>query len=566
MMQNILRLSSLILLLLASSVYGAEQLTESQRLRQQAETALTDGNYKQAISTLTKLLNKGSLEHRPFAIEYLGVAREKNRQLAFAKQYYQQFLSEYPDSEHSGRVKARLDALIGIQTISNQKKLKAGSGKSSRSTNYTRGSISADYRRSELVDDNGDQRTTISLASVYFDVQGHYQLQDSSIKIQFSGGHYEDFRDEDSYLDASNDRLRYATVGWESNDKTYSADIGRMRSRGKGIFGRFDGLVLGYGVTDKQKLNFTMGYPVASTKELSVDPERVFVGLSYDWQDLFEDFDISLFALNQTIDDLTDRQAVGGEFKYSNQGVSIFGLIDYDLYFSELNALMFSGSYVGDNSMRYNWAINQRKSPYISTRNALVGQASDSIEELQETFFTDDEIFDSAVDRTLESTTATFQVSKPLNETFDLSSSITWMDISGAPESGGVAEIVDTDGQIYFNIYLGAKQLYSDNDSSQIGIRVSNLATSDVWSIFANSQYKLSQAWKIKAKLRYDDRLTDNGSEQQNISPGIRLQYQDKSHYFYTEAGAIFYTNQSALFDEISTDIYYLYLGYRYYF
>ncbi len=86
---------------------------------------------------------------------------------------------------------------------------------------------------------------------------------------------------------------------------------------------------------------------------------------------------------------------------------------------------------------------------------------------------------------------------------------------------------------------------------------VAEIIDSDVWSVFANSQYRITKAWKIRGKLRYDDRTSDNGSVQQSFSPGLRLQYQDRKNYFYTELGAIFYTNQSLNFPEVSTDIYY---------
>ncbi len=244
--------------------------------------------------------------------------------------------------------------------------------------------------------------------------------------------------------------------------------------------------------------------------------------------------------INQTIGDLTDRQAIGGEFRYRNNRTAVFGLLDYDLFFDELNALMVSGSWSSADKLRFNWSLNHRKSPYISTRNALLGQSADSLEELQSFFLSDEEILDLAIDRTLESSTATLTVSRPLNDTFDISSNLTWMDISGAPESGGVVEIIDTDAQVYANIYLGARNLYSENDRSQLGIRASNLATSDVWSVFINSQYAITKSWNIRVKIRYDDRTNDNGAIQQNISPGIRLQYQDRSHYFYFELGAIF--------------------------
>ncbi len=537
--------------------------TKQKSLRQRSETALNNKEYKLAITLLTSLLDKGTDDDKHFATEFLGVARERNYQLSFAKQYYNQFLTNYPDSPNVARVTQRLNSLIGIQEMTNKKELKSGKNSTSRSKDFTRGSIATDYRFSRLVDDLDNSRDTLSLISLDLDYRGQYEVESGTVKARFSGGHIEDLLPEGT---SESELLRYANIGWKSTDKAYSAEIGRMRSRGKGIFGRFDGILLGYGFNDNQKINVVAGFPVASSRVLSLGPERTFVGVSFDWEELFPDLDISIFLLNQTINSLTDRQAIGGQFKYYNQGISLFGMIDYDIFYAELNALLISGSYRAKNDFRYNWSMNLRKSPYISTRNALVGQASDSLEELQELFLTEEEILDLAVDRTLESKTATFQVSKSINETFDLNTSVTWMDISGAPASGGVAEMIDPDGSIYFNIYLGARKLYSESDSHQLGLRLSKLSNSDVFSIFGNSQYKFSKAWRLRAKLRYDDRTSDNGSEQQSISPGIRLQFQNRNNYIYAELGAIFYTHQNSGFDEVKTDIYFAYLGYRYYF
>lgn len=536
---------------------------EQHSLRESAETALTEGKYKLAISLLTKLLNNGNSEDIPFAIEFLGVAREKNYQLAFAKQYYQRFLAEYSQSANAPRVKQRLNALIGIQNLTQTKTLKAGSNRSGIKTNITRGSISSDYRNSRLTNDLGDSTETISLLSVDFDIRGDYLVNSSSVSLRFSAGHFEDLQTAGN---ATDDRLRYANIGWKNSDKTYSLDIGRQRSRGKGIFGRFDGAVFGYKINTDQGISVVAGYPVASTKDLSLDPERSFLGVSFDWADLFPDVDMNLFFIEQSIGNLIDRRAIGGEFKYFKKSSSIYGLIDYDMFFSELNALLISGSFTTENSMRYYWSYNQRKSPYISTRNALIGQTSDSLADLQNLFLSDDDILDLAVDRTLESKTATFQASKPLNGTYDLSASITYMDISGAPASGGVSEIIDTNAQFYMNIYLRASKLYSDKDTNQLGLRLSNLSNGDVWSIFGNSQYRISKSWTANAKFRFDSRTNDNGSEQQSISPGFRVQYQNKNNYFYSELGAIFYNNQTMGLSDISTDIYFLYLGYRYFF
>ncbi len=529
----------------------------------EAKKALTDKNYPYAISLLTKLLKQGDLEQKAFALEFLGVARERNYQLAFAKQYYQRFLKDYPDFSSAPRVKQRLAALIGIQEINQKKPLKKGTRFSGQKKSNTRASVATDYRQSELVNDLGESRQTLSLLGVDIDVRGDYQLDASSVQFRFSGGHYQDFSDGGG---ATNDRLRYANMSWQSGDQKYSINFGRQRSRGKGIFGRYDGLLIGYGVNDDQRINLVAGAPVASSKVLSLDPERTFIGLSYDWEDLFKNIDVNFFVLHQTIDSLTDRQALGGELRYFNQGTSIFSLIDYDIFYSELNAFLFSASHTTANKTRYHWSFNQRKSPYISTRNALIGQAADSLQELQELFLSDEEILDLATDRTLESQTSTLQISQPLNKTYDISGSLTWLTLSGAPASGGVAEITEPGSQLYFNLYLRGARLYSKGDSNQLGLRMSQLSSSDVWSIYVTSKYRWAKSWSISAKLRFDDRENHAGGGQQNISPSFRLQYQDRQQYVYADFGAILYTNQVEGLSDISTDIYYTYIGYRYFF
>jgi len=97
-------------------------------------------------------------------------------------------------------------------------------------------------------------------------------------------------------------------------------------------------------------------------------------------------------------------------------------------------------------------------------------------------------------------------------------------------------------------------------------MRVSSLSTSDVWSIFANSRNRFSKSWTMSGKLRYDSRDNDNGNSQQSISPSVRVQFQSRENFFYAETGAILYTNQITGLSDMNTDIYYLYLGYRYYF
>ncbi|MCJ8269693.1 MAG: LysM peptidoglycan-binding domain-containing protein, partial [Psychrosphaera sp.] len=154
-------------------------------LVQQAQVALTRKKYNVAIKLLLELKQQGNVEERQFALEFLGVAREKKGQKAWAKQAYQAFISEHPDSKHFSRVKMRLDNLIGIQTLAKNRTLSKGKGKSKSKTrakrDYTRGSVSMDYRKGKLTNNDGISRDTLSLLNTDLNAKGYYGFDDYSL-------------------------------------------------------------------------------------------------------------------------------------------------------------------------------------------------------------------------------------------------------------------------------------------------------------------------------------------------------------------------------------------------
>lgn len=567
-----------------NNIVDANQITPGQvlllkdqvSLKTQAEAALTAKNYPLAVKLLVALKKQGNREEQAFALEFLGVAREKKGQKAFAKQAYTAFIEKFPESEHIERVKLRLNNLIGIEAIGSQRPLqKSSTTAQNNSTNaadkrkrrakpsYNRGSISFDYRRGALTDALGQSRDTLSMLNADLNAKGHYQMTDYSIDYRVSMGRYQDLLPGS---DKSSNRIRYLNAALTGDDENWSVSFGRQRSRNKGIFGRFDGVVISYEMFTDARFNLYGGYPVASSKATGLDPERQFYGISLDIEDSWQDIDFSVFLFNQTINNLTDRRAVGATVKYFKNNLSHYGLVDYDIFHNKLNALLYSGSYATDRQKRFNWSYNYRKSPYVGTRNALIGQAVDSMAELQNQIISDEDILDLAVDRSLTSKTLTLGYYQPLSEKYDISTNITWMDLSGAPESGGVAAIAKSGGQYYANVSLGAKKLYSERDNNRIGIRYSSLATSTVISLFAQSQYRYENGFSITPKLRFDSRSNDDGSSQQNISPTIRLQYQSKNHYLYADIGAILYNSRSNELPDQKTNVYFAYVGYRYYF
>ncbi len=538
--------------------------TTGENLWTKAKTALAEGRYDKAILLMTQLRKTGNNKQQKLAQEFIGVARERKGQLAFARDEYKRFLKEYPDTPEAKRVQQRLDALIGLETLAKDRKLKNRSRsrrKNSRGwANY--GSLSSDYRYTGTVDNNGDYRNSLSLLNIDADVTGRYRSDDYELQVRFSGGHYEDLLPSSS---ATTERLRYLYINAQTADNKYKARLGRQRTHKGGVIGRFDGLLLSAETFEDISINLVSGFPVDSSRITSIDTERVFYGLNVDFDNIWKDFDFNLFAIQQDIKGgLIDRQAVGGEARYVSGNNSFFSLVDYDTHFKSLNAFLVNGNHRFENDTRVNWSVNIRKSPYLSTRNALIGQPADSIQELQLLFITDAEIQDLAIDRTLESKSASVQISMPYTDDIDFSGSLTWLNLSAAPASGGVPAFASSGSQFYLNFQATGRKVLTSRDTSYVGIRYSSLNTSKIFSIYGNSRLPWGKKSYFNPKIRFDFRNNTNGSSQFNISPSLRYQYQEKKHIFYAEAGMIYFVTQIPNFNSQNTTIYFAYMGYRY--
>lgn len=545
------------------TVTGQNTAVATDDLANEARLALTAELYDQAIPLLLRLRQEGSLDQRIFAQEFLGVAREKKGQLSFAKAEYDRFLLEYPDSQEAPRVENRLSALEGLQNLARATKLSRGTRQQPRKDDHwsTFGSLASGYRYARNIDDNGDGYDSMSLLSLDGDLSARYRSDDFDWQIRFSGGHYQDLRDDDSQ---TTDRIRYLNMMAETADGGYRMQLGRQRAHDGGVIGRFDGVAFSAKAAERVRVNLVAGYPVDTSTQTNVETERDLYGLNVDLEDIWNNADLNIFYIRQNIDGVVDREAVGGEAHYISDQSSLYALVDYDVHFGELNALVLNGNHRLPAETRLNWSLNMRKSPYLSTRNALIGQSVDSIEALENALLTGDELDDLADDRTRDSRTASVMLSRPMNERMEISGTFTWLDLSDTPASGGVPAYDGTGGQFYMDMRVTGRQIFGERDTSYVSTRFYKLQSSDIWSFYANSRLPMGQRWSLNPRLRVDYRDNSNDSTQWNFAPAIRAQYQANHHVLFSEGGLIYYRTKYSELDDRDFKIWFAYLGYRY--
>jgi tetratricopeptide (TPR) repeat protein len=527
-------------------------------LMEEARQAISRDDNNRAIQLYTKVIQYPDNPHRQDALEFLGVARERKGQLAHAIKEYKRYLSLYPEGEGAERVKQRL---AGLTTAS--RKPTPSKGRSTQAMEDrpwdVYGGFSQFYRRDEISTDDVGSTVTQSALSTDLDVTARKRTDDYDLQSRFTGSYLRDFLgdgpgNENSisslYVDASGKRLGA------------SMRLGRQSRNTGGVLGRFDGLLLGYKLTDWMTVNAVGGFPVFSTRD-GFHTDRQLYGLSTDLGTFSNAWDFNLFVIEQRVESVVDRRAVGGEARYFDPIRSLLTFVDYDILYGSLNTVIFLGTWTLPDRTTINATFDYRNSPILTTSNALQGQSAGSIDDLLDTL-TEEDIQELAKDRTGHSTTATLGASHPFTEKIQLSGDVTVSELSGTKASGGIEAIPDTGKEYFYNLQLIGSNLFKTGDTSILGTRYSDTSTAKIYTVSLDSRYPVIRAWRINPRMRLNYRENDNDdSSQWTALPSLRMDYRWRKRYRFEIEGGKEWTTRDFTDRSEDSSSYYLSMGYR---
>jgi tetratricopeptide (TPR) repeat protein len=523
-----------------------------------AKASFDQGDYSTATRQLTRLIEYPEHVHRAEAQELLGLARERQGQLAHAKAEYQEYLRHYPDGSAAGRVSQRLAALT---TLDSKPQVAAVSAPADGMQWTSYGGWSQDYRR-DSTSIEADQFSTDFLSQSMIITDFDYALRGRGerydMQVRLNGGYMYDLLPE-----GPGDQTRVSLAYAELADRELglSGRLGRQSRHAGGVLGTFDGVSASWQLRPTLRLNAIAGFPVQSTRE-APSADRQFVSLSANWSGWIEGLEISPFLVNQTFEGMGDRRAVGGEVRWYAPGRTVVGMVDYDIDYSALNMALLLGTFQLPGRWTVTGTLDHRKSPFLTTRNALSGQAVQSIDELVEAFG-ESGVRALAADRTAEVDTVSLGVSRPLGERFQWSVDVTGTRLSGTPASGGVPEMPGTGFDTSFGAQLIGSSLFSAGDMTIFGLRRYEGSTSTTSSLSVSSRFPLWSGFRIAPRLRFDQRdFVADGSTQSMISPSLRLDWHWKRTTVEFEAGGEF-ANRERPEDSEKTNRYWMSLGYR---
>ncbi|MEA3241805.1 MAG: hypothetical protein U9Q19_00025, partial [Pseudomonadota bacterium] len=414
-------------------------------LMEEARQAISSDNNNRAIQLYTKVIQYPDNPYRQDALEFLGVARERKGQLAHAIKEYKRYLSLYPEGDGAERVKQRL---AGLTTAS--RKPTASKNRSTQAVDDrpwdVYGGFSQYYRRDEISTDDVGSTVTQSALSTDLDTTARKRTDDYDLQSRFTGSYLKDFLG-----DGPGNENSISSLYFDANGKRLGASmrLGRQSRNTGGVLGRFDGLLLGYKLADWMTVNAVGGFPVFSTRD-GFKTDRYLYGLSTDLGTFANAWDFNLFVIEQRVESVVDRRAVGGEARYFDPIRSLLTFVDYDILYGSLNTAIFLGTWTLPDRTTINATVDYRNSPILTTTSALQGQSAGSIDDLLDTL-TEEDIQELAKDRTGHSTTATLGASHPFTEKIQLSGDVTVSELSGTKASGGVEAIPDTGKEYFYN-------------------------------------------------------------------------------------------------------------------
>ncbi|MCP5145289.1 MAG: hypothetical protein H6978_10795 [Gammaproteobacteria bacterium] len=536
---------------------------------EEARVAMVNEDFGRAIALYTRVTEYPAHASSADALELLGLARERNGQVAQAKRVYEQYLATYPEGDGTERVRQRLRGLITASMATSTARRRQATDVQAREVaqggleKSLNGSLSQFFWY-DAIDIQGRPTEAIRTALVTnLDLAGRLRNDKIDFQSRISGGYIWNMKAGSS----SDDRLSYVYVDLASADHSKELRLGRQSRYGEGVFGRFDGIRGSLDINEKFGVNAVAGAPVYSSYDgFSSAFAKYFFGTSLDWRPFGEAWDFNVYFLEQHDQGVVDRRAVGSEVRYQRQRRSLHAQVDYDIFYNTINTVLLRGNYSFESGTSVNLNFDYRKAPILSATNALTGQGFTSLEEAL-TVFNPEEIRQLALDRTASLRTATVGFSHRFNPRLQLTGDVTVFKYSGTPGSGGVDATEGTGYQYMFSSQLIASNVLFDNDTASVGLRYFDYENANTILGNAYMVIPLAANWRFNPRVLVGYRESVQNVGQLRFRPSMRTSYRWKRDVqFELEAGADMMWQDVPVIGKQRTTLMFAYLGYRWQF
>jgi hypothetical protein len=509
---------------------------EAARLEQQAEADIRAGSFASAQTALEESLARPENHHTPRALELSAVVRERQGKPDEARRIYDDYLARYGRDDGADRVRQRLAALAPASHDADlpsdvPEKRWHAAVKGAVAQYYLSDRSRSNFDSSTDVDaiTATDRRVNVDelLSTTDFTLSAVGEA--TRIEARISAAYVAEYRPV-TLVGADRNQGSYPMLYERSlyvqNDTVgLSAKLGRQTRFTDGIFGRFDGALVGWQFAPRFKLNAFEGSPVWTPRQTGVDDTRTFRGASFEYGSESQSFWTSVHWLEQTTADLTDRRSIGADFRIRSSRASYIALVDYDTKFDQLNAAYGSATFGLENSSTLSITAELLHYPTLALSNSVIGQPTPTIEAIRNLYDVD-ALQQLARDRTMTARDATVTYSRALGSKWEVVADATVSRTSGSPESAGVPSFPGSGVEHFEGVQLIGTGLVGSRDTWIVGLRHASLQFADVTLVDFTTSLPLTPRFTIVPRLQFLD--TDQSSDpgwSRNLRPSVRFVY-----------------------------------------
>jgi TolA-binding protein len=498
-----------------------------------AEALMTEGraaivreDYAAAVRAFTRLLALPESSFTRDAQEFLALSYERRGDTGRARTEYQNYLLRYPEGEDSVRVRQRLANLAAAPQVA---QLRAPAEAQQGWRSFTVGSFSQFYYRgaskidSQQTVANTVDRTTLSLTDqssliTALDLTSRFSDDTHDNRIVFRDVNTRNYLEGQQSLN----RLNAAYYDYRYKPVDLSARVGRQPSYGGGVLGRFDGLLLGYGLAPRTRLNLVAGAPVE--QGFTIDSTRRFYGVGAELGPFVQRWTGNVYFLQQDVDSIRDRQVVGTELRYFSQQGFLSALVDYDTMFRHLNIATLQGNWTAPWKTTYNFLIDYRMSPALQTTTAVLGESTTSIQTLLNTY-SEEELRQRARALTAQTAIGLAGFTHPLTRVWQVGVDF---QASRVSHTEGTNNFPGTPGSGY--VYTLTSQaiatgLFAIRDITVAAVSGLRADTYTGLAARVTSRAPIGPYWTLDGALFWYAQDNTDGSTIQRVSPVARVTY-----------------------------------------
>jgi hypothetical protein len=540
-----------------------------------ARAALAAHANENAVAVFNRLLLLPPNSQSQEAQELVGVAWERIGNVERARTEYALYLKLYPEGEGTQRVRQRLASLTGESPASAAPAAEAGASApageakpAAAARNRFNGNIAQYYyggkaRSQSLVnlpagiDQSTLTNTTESAIVTSVDAGARYEGEDSDTRVVVRGTNSINLGSQSH----AQSLLSAAYIDYKRNESGLAVRVGRQSAIGGGLLGLFDGASLAYPLKQGWKLDVMGGAP---SNPLVNAPEERLGAAMVEADGLFDHWGGDAYVIDQTTQGVTNRRATGTEIRYSDDTISLYSLVDYDLLFHKVNALSLQGSAQVPGQTTVTLLVDSRNAPSLEMTNALISTGASSLKQLLQTQ-TLAEIRADALATTARARQALLSLSRPLGQTWQLALDLRYSEVGALPAVGNFDATPATGAQYGATLQVTGSNLYSARDINNFNVSLLDAPTFKGEQVsYGNLTGLRGNDLTLEPTITYYSQHDDMDVHLHRTGLGLRSTYRLSRRASVLGEGLLEHSRTVGPLNHDTTNSIFFYVGYRY--